>query len=80
MYVKNLPSNQFSRAQRKKAKNNKLARCKNCVDSKTVVVNNNNDNNRNFFQAPKGVVVMTMWQPWASLLIYGVKELKEDHG
>ena len=73
---KNLPSNQFSRAQRKKAKNNKPARCKNCVDSKTVVVNNNNDNNGNFFQAPKGVVVMTMWQPWASLLIYGVKRVE----
>ena len=30
----------------------------------------------NFFKAPDGVVVMTMWQPWASLLVYGVKRVE----
>ena len=73
-----LLSSQFSRAQRKKAKNNKPARCKNCVDGVSIdsTAGSTTESTANFFKAPDGVVVMTMWQPWASLLVYGVKRVE----
>ena len=71
-----LPSSQFSRAQRKKAKHNKPARCKNCVDGAVSTTAGSVGDSTSFFEAPGGVVVMTMWQPWASLLIYGVKRVE----
>jgi hypothetical protein len=72
-----LPTDKFSRAQKKKWKNKKPAKCKSCVECE--ITNNGlhaSDNNQFFFVAPEGVVVMTMWQPWASLLVYGVKRVE----
>ena len=74
--VANVYPKQFSRAQRKKAKNNKPARCKNCVDGVVNTTAGTTGSTANFFKAPDGVVVMTMWQPWASLLVYGVKRVE----
>ena len=68
---------EFSRAQVKRIrKRGKAGSCKSCQCSNGENNSSSTDNtDANIFLAPKtgGGVVLTMWQPWASLVVHGLK-------